>query len=247
MCVRAGVCVWWREEGGKKETGCTNITRSALSLGQLPVSSLMAQISALNIDGGPAAAPGHFILSPCSSLHTFTSLNQNSQSQTEPTRNRRERRGEKESFWHHSPNHTGIRKNILYSCVTLPQFNKHLNIQSGKTMGANFQFATNQNRHSETRLEFTVPLHHCPFLLLLSFSERQLPSPVQSPKRRIQERKVTSNQSNLTAFKVNFSFQRSSPATNSLKRLFWWHILYPFSPECYFLLFHSFNGNSQGL
>lgn len=46
---------------GKKETGCTNITRSALSLGQLPVSSLMAQISALNIDRGPAAAPGHFI------------------------------------------------------------------------------------------------------------------------------------------------------------------------------------------
>lgn len=45
----------------KKGTACTNRARSALSLGQLPVSPLMAEISALNIDGDSRPARGHFI------------------------------------------------------------------------------------------------------------------------------------------------------------------------------------------
>lgn len=52
------VCVGF---GREEATGCTNITRSALSLGQLPVSPLMAEISALNIDADLRPARGHFI------------------------------------------------------------------------------------------------------------------------------------------------------------------------------------------
>lgn len=58
-CVYLCVCVWILVD--KTGTDCTNRTRSALTLGQLPVSPLMAEISVLNIDGDPRPPQEHFI------------------------------------------------------------------------------------------------------------------------------------------------------------------------------------------
>lgn len=45
------VCIWIVVD--KKGANCTNRTRSAMTLGQLPVSPVKAEISALNIDCDP--------------------------------------------------------------------------------------------------------------------------------------------------------------------------------------------------